>query len=150
MQREFFRKRQKGEQLQYAEATIQDSIFEKLEASSVGKKSFDFAQHKISLLQKRSHVSSNLNGHSQSRPAMQKPIAPQPPTRKNGKAEFPDLQGLRPSASEMDEHIQTAAHTTQHTPQKCNPSKSAMSSELSMQQVGQRKDQMIMVSSSSS
>jgi hypothetical protein len=129
IQREFFRKRQKDEELQHSEATMQDSVFEKLEASSLGRKRIHFDQRDPVLLQKQTHVDSSiLSDCSRNRPVALQPIAIQPTARKDGKPDTSKLTGLRSSAIDMDELIQIAAPASHHSPQICNPSSPAFPS----------------------
>jgi hypothetical protein len=127
-QREFFRKRHKYEPLEQSEATIQDGIFEKLEASSIRRKKFDFDQIEPISLQKAPPL---FNGCSQNRPVSPKPIASQPSNRKYGHPELLKSQSLPSSSMRMDETVQVAALAIQHPPKICNPSKLAVPTSIS-------------------
>ncbi len=131
MQREFFRKRPKDEQSKNAETTIQDSIFEKLEASS---KNLELFHHETNVLPQKLHSNSTiLSSCIQSRPLMQQLIAPKLSARKIGQPEMSMSQGVRPSATDADELVKIAAPWIHDTPQRGNFSMPVMSTMLSMQ-----------------
>ena len=125
MQREFFRKRQKDETFEHSEATVQDTIFEKLESVPIRRKIEDHsfqnepnAQMKTdvqtSILSSRSRLDLNMS--------LGKPFASPSALRKD---EYPSplkSQGLRLNSMKMDAHV-PLANAVLHEPNTSFPYK---------------------------
>jgi hypothetical protein len=115
MQREFFRKRQKDEPLHHSEATVQDSIFEKLESMSNLRKN---NEHVPNLMAKATAQSATSQVCNQTRPNLPlgKPITFQSIARKEEHPTplKPGLK-LKSNSANLEVPIQHAAPVMQHT-----------------------------------
>ena len=125
MQREFFRKRQKDETFEHSEATVQDTIFEKLESVPIRRKFEDHSfqnesnapmktDAQTSILSSRSRLDLNMS--------LGKPFASPSALRKD---EYPSplkSQGLRLNSMKMDAHV-PLANAVLHEPNTSFPYK---------------------------
>ena len=115
MQREFFRKRQKDESFQHFEATVQDSIFEKLESESMRRKKNELIQCEPNLMAKASVT----KVCSQTRPNLPlgKSVASQPDSRKKEHPTplKPQGYGVGVNSIDLKSPFQAAASSMQCT-----------------------------------
>jgi hypothetical protein len=139
MQREFFRKRQKYEAVEQSEATVQDTIFEKLESVAIRRKIEDHSFQNEPNAQMKSDVQTSILS-SRSRLDLNmplgKPFTPQSTLRKD---EYPaplKSQSLRLNSMKMD------AHAVLHEPNTSFPNKPTVSltSKLPIPEFNDRKN----------